>query len=236
VRPLHLSPDHAVLVGGALVPVKYLVNETTIVRQPVARITYWHVECAQHDILLAEGLPAESYLDTGNRGGFAEAGVVSLQPDFGIGARAVWAQFSCRPLLEAGPALDAVRANLEMHALLLGFAPVAFQRVDLDHLGLVQVVVPAGTARVHLVSACRVPDGERRRLGAAVAALSLGGVSLWNAGPDCGFYPVERSSGGAFRWTDGEAVLRFAPSDPPRDLAVRVSMLVRPAEGMRLIA
>ncbi len=29
--------------------------------------SYYHVELPHHDVLLAQGLPAESYLDTGNR-------------------------------------------------------------------------------------------------------------------------------------------------------------------------
>jgi hypothetical protein len=37
---------------------------------------YVHVELDRHDILLAEGLPAESYLDTGNRAAFGTQGGV----------------------------------------------------------------------------------------------------------------------------------------------------------------
>ncbi len=67
---LRLSPDHAVLVDGVLIPVRYLVNDATIVREHVETITYWHVELETHDALVAENLPCESYLDTGNRGAF----------------------------------------------------------------------------------------------------------------------------------------------------------------------
>ncbi len=237
-RELWLSPDHAVLVGGVLIPVKYLVNETTVMQEAVARVVYWHVECAQHEVLLAEGLPAESYLDTGNRGAFVEAGVISLHAGFGIEAREVWAQFGCRPLVEAGPALDAARAYLAGCAAAMGFAPVTFHRVELDQVGLVQVVVPAGIARVHLVSACRVPAGERRRLGAAIGAISLDGVvvSLGDAGLESGFHAIERGAGGAYRWTNGEGVLRFAASGQARDLAVRVRMLVVSPDEERRIA
>jgi hypothetical protein len=37
-------------------------------------VDYYHVELDQHAILLAEGRPAESYLNTGNRGFFANSG------------------------------------------------------------------------------------------------------------------------------------------------------------------
>jgi len=72
-RALRLSPDHAVFTGEVLIPVRYLVNGSTIAQVETDRVTYWHVELAQHDILLAENLPCESYLDTGNRDAFDNA-------------------------------------------------------------------------------------------------------------------------------------------------------------------
>ena len=75
-RDLWLSPDHAVFVDDVLIPVKYLINgealpsgatRGTIVQHPVDKVTYYHIELPAHDILLAEGLPAESLLDTGDR-------------------------------------------------------------------------------------------------------------------------------------------------------------------------
>ncbi len=70
-RTLWLSPDHAVLVDGHLIPIRYLVNGATIATEPRDGVRYWHVELPAHDVILAEGLPAESYLDTGNRDAFA---------------------------------------------------------------------------------------------------------------------------------------------------------------------
>ena len=69
-RDLLLSPDHAVFADGVLIPVKHLVNGTTIRQIDVERVTYFHIELARHDIIFAEGLAAESYLDTGNRATF----------------------------------------------------------------------------------------------------------------------------------------------------------------------
>lgn len=67
---LLLSPDHAVFVKGALIPVGLLENGLTVVREPMDRVTYFHVELERHDVLLSEGLASESYLDTGNRADF----------------------------------------------------------------------------------------------------------------------------------------------------------------------
>jgi len=85
-RDLWLSPDHAVYVGGdgedaapgVLIPVRYLVNGASIAQVEVSTVVYWHVELDRHDVVLAEGLPAESYLDTGNRSAFANGDAVLL--------------------------------------------------------------------------------------------------------------------------------------------------------------
>ena len=52
-----------------------LVNGATIRQEFPDRITYFHAELARHEILPAEGVLAESYPDSGNRGNFeGEAG------------------------------------------------------------------------------------------------------------------------------------------------------------------
>jgi len=81
-----LSPDHALFVERHLVPVRYLLNGATIVQEAAGWVRYFHVELATHDILLAEGMPAESYLDTGNRSAFANGGTVAMAaPEFARG-------------------------------------------------------------------------------------------------------------------------------------------------------
>jgi T5SS/PEP-CTERM-associated repeat protein len=75
MRDLLLSPDHAVFVDDALIPVRHLINGSTIVQEQVAEVTYYHVELATHGVVLAEGLPCESYLDTGNRAAFEDGGM-----------------------------------------------------------------------------------------------------------------------------------------------------------------
>jgi hypothetical protein len=102
-----------------LIPVRYLLNGATVRQLDVASVTYWHVELPSHGVLLAEGLPAESFLDTGNRASFANAGaVVSAFPEF---ARDVWARQGCAPLVTEGPARDRVYRQLLAQAFLLGW-------------------------------------------------------------------------------------------------------------------
>ena len=105
---LFLSPDHAVYVGEVLIPAKCLINGSTIVQVPMDHITYYHIELPQHDVVLAQGLPAESYLDMKDRSNYANApGPVSLYPDF---ATRMWEAFGCAPLIVTGPELEAARA------------------------------------------------------------------------------------------------------------------------------
>jgi hypothetical protein len=109
-RDLLLSPDHAVYVNAVLIPIRYLVNGGTIVQEPRDRVTYFHVELPAHDVILAEGLPAESYLDTGNRSAFANGGrIADMTPDF---AAWRWEAVACAPLVVSGPLVAAVRAGL----------------------------------------------------------------------------------------------------------------------------
>ncbi|MGI4795538.1 MAG: Hint domain-containing protein [Janthinobacterium lividum] len=108
-RDLVLSPEHALFVGGHLVPVHVLVDGVSVVQEERDRVTYHHVELDRHAILFAEGLPAESYLDTGNRSAFANAAVVEFAANFGPGAVVANA---CAPLALDGPVVDAVRADL----------------------------------------------------------------------------------------------------------------------------
>jgi len=69
LRDLHLSPDHALLVDGLLVHAGALVNGRSIIRMAdvPAHFTYYHVELADHALLLAEGAPAESFVDNVTR-------------------------------------------------------------------------------------------------------------------------------------------------------------------------
>ncbi|MBP0465145.1 Hint domain-containing protein [Roseomonas sp. PWR1] len=111
-RPLRVSPEHALLVDGVLVPAGLLVDGRTILRTPPrGRVTYFHVELERHDVLLAEGAPAESYLEMGNRQNFENGGlIVALHADFAP-AEGCFRE-GCAPRIGEGPALDRLRAGL----------------------------------------------------------------------------------------------------------------------------
>ena len=132
-RDLYVSPQHALLLDGALVPAELLVNQASIQRCPdIDPIRYFHLELDSHDILLAEGAAAESFVDCDSRGMFHNAAEHDGAPT------ARW-RF-CAPRLESGPRLEAIRARIDARAglapttaagLLEGFLdPPAADRID----------------------------------------------------------------------------------------------------------
>jgi hypothetical protein len=89
-RDLIVSPEHGISFGGTLIPAKLLVNETTVGPVALTEVTYYHVECERHSIILAEGAPLESFLDTGLNARFFSngSGVTQLHVDETVGDRA----------------------------------------------------------------------------------------------------------------------------------------------------
>jgi hypothetical protein len=84
VRDLRLSPDHALLVDGILIQAGALVNGTNVFREATApeRFMYYHVELADHALILAEGAPAETFIDNVDRLAFDNwEEHVALYPD-----------------------------------------------------------------------------------------------------------------------------------------------------------
>jgi hypothetical protein len=115
-RDLWLSPDHCVYVDDVLIPIKYLINGTSIEQVQTDQITYYHVELPQHNVLLAERLQVESYLDTGDRSKFANVGgLVALHPDLSAHS---WEGMACAPLILSGHKLTVASRRLAERARL----------------------------------------------------------------------------------------------------------------------
>jgi hypothetical protein len=109
-RDLYLSPDHAIFLGKVLIPVKYLIDGEAICQVPRDRVTYYHVELDQHDVLSAEGLAAESLLPQADRSAFENGGgVMQIHPEF---AHLHWDVMGCAPIVVTGPAVAAAQAAL----------------------------------------------------------------------------------------------------------------------------
>ena len=116
-RDLHVSPGHALFVDGQLVPAWRLINGVSVVQaEAVDGVEYLHVELGAHAVILADGAPAESFLDDGCRGQFQNAGEFDrLYP---CAAPAV----ALQPRLEDGFALQAVQDRVAARAAVIGAA------------------------------------------------------------------------------------------------------------------
>ncbi|WP_165586942.1 Hint domain-containing protein [Pseudaestuariivita atlantica] len=71
---LTLTADHALVMDGLLVNASALVNGSTIrfltADDMPREFTYWHVELDAHSAILANGLPAESFVDYTGRAAY----------------------------------------------------------------------------------------------------------------------------------------------------------------------
>jgi hypothetical protein len=254
---LLLSPDHGVFIDGVLICIRQLVNGSTIRwERGWTAIDYYHVELDQHAILLAEGLAAESYLDTGNRGFFANSGLpLTLYPDLTTRpAPPTREAGSCAPFVWQEMSVQPVWARLADRAAAIG-RPVP-QRATTTEADLLLVadgrpikpivsdrdravfVLRGDASEVRLVSRAQSPTEarpwleDRRLLGVRVKRIVLRGADEVSEIPvdhpalTRGWWAVEHDGHMMARWTDGEAVLPLPAMSHCRVLEIH------PAGGM----
>ena len=182
--------------------------------------------------MLAEGLAAETYLDTGNRAAFENGGAgLQLHPRFG---RNVHNALACAPFADTGRAVELIRAHLIGRAAELGFSvqPAAWW-IEADGVALLAEddgthILPPFTRRVVIRSAASRPmdlaarHNDTRRLGLCVNGITLDGqdLPLNHTALASGFFKVEGA--GRWRWTDGAGVIDLG-SNGVRRLALSVA-------------
>ncbi|MDA8252252.1 MAG: Hint domain-containing protein [Rhodospirillales bacterium] len=217
-RDLYVTRGHALLVDGVLVPAGELVNHRSIAWvEEAQQVDYYHLELDSHDVLLADGAPAETYREDQEHPAFDNH---ATRPPLPLVE-------PCAPLLHDGAEVEAIWRRLSDRAGVPGGAltgdPGVFLLADRRRLDPVSVegdawrfVLPHRVGALRLVSRSGIPaqlgqGRDHRRLGVALRRLVLRqqGLAL-EIGHDeprlsVGFHAAEAEHG--HRWTDGEALL-----------------------------
>jgi hypothetical protein len=205
-----------------LIPVEFLVNHRSILWDDRAReVALYHVELDSHDVLLANGAPAESYRDDGNRWLFHNA-----NSGWGLPP-----QEPCRPVLTGGPIVDAAWRRLldragprpglpltedaDLHLLVDGRRIDAASRHGEAHV----FCLAARPRTVRVASRAAAPQElgvarDPRVLGVALRRIMLRQgarlrlIEAADASLADGFHGYEPDN--LFRWTDGDGLLPAA--------------------------
>ncbi|MDB5403680.1 MAG: putative rane protein, partial [Rhodopila sp.] len=218
-QDLRVTKGHAFHIDGVLIPVEFLVNHRSIIWDDMAQeVTIYHVELETHDVLLANGAPAESYRDDGNRWLFQNVNNSWDQPE-----KAPFA-----PVLTGGPVVDQAWRRLldrsgprrgvpltddpDLHLVVDG------KRIDAEAPDeMVRVfTLPAAFRWVRIVSRSAVPEElgvtrDPRALGVALRRLVVRQgtwfrrIDIADPALSGGFHAYETE--GRIRWTDGDAEL-----------------------------
>jgi hypothetical protein len=218
-RDLRITKGHSLFLDDVLIPAEFLVNHRSILWDDRAgQVEFYHIELATHDVLLADGAPAESYRDDGNRWLFQNANSGWSQPP----------KPTCAPVVTGGLIVDAAWRRLldragprpglpltdvpDLHLLVDG------QRVDgsLRPSGHCVFDLPRRPSELRVMSRAGSPAElglarDPRVLGVAVRQIRLWQgrrLRVLDAADESlvvGFHAFEPDNG--YRWTDGDAPL-----------------------------
>jgi hypothetical protein len=251
-RDLRVTKGHSFYIDNVLIPVEFLVNHRSILWDDQAQeVTIYHVELETHDVLVANGAPAESYRDDGNRWLFRNANSGWGQPP----------QAPCAPVLTGGPVVDAAWRRLlecagpwpgvpmtddpNLHLLVDGRRVDAASRSNVWHV----FRLAAPPAVVRIVSRSGVPQEiglarDPRCLGVALRqiivtrGIQIRTIEAEDAVLTDGFHGYERDND--TRWTDGDAAVPaglFEGLAGPVEVALRLGCKTSyPDEGTILRA
>jgi hypothetical protein len=221
-QDLRVTKGHSLLIDDVLIPVEFLVNHRSVLWDDRAQeVKLYHIELETHDVLVANGAPAESYRDDGNRWLFQNANTGWDQP----------AKPPCAPVLTGGPVVDVAWRRLldragprrlppmtddpDLHLLLDGARVDAWEQRGSAY----RFRLPSSPKRVVIASRTAVPSElavarDPRSLGVALRQVVVRqGAKFMLIDADderltAGFHAYEADAN--LRWTDGAAELPIA--------------------------
>ena len=223
-RDLRITKGHSIYIDEILIPVEFLVNHRSIIWDDRAReVTFYHIELAVHDVLVANGAPAESYRDDGNRWMFRNVNTGWDQPP----------KSPCAPVLTGGPVVDEVWQRLlrrsgprpglpltddaDLH-LMVGQTRISGRhRSNGVHVfRLLRSPGSTGSTSIRILSRAGAPDELGLARDPRVLGVAIQRIVLWQGQQATvieaederlrtGFHAYEADGG--LRWTDGNAEL-----------------------------
>jgi hypothetical protein len=240
---LLVSPDHAVLVDGALIAAHRLRNGMTIrPREDLISVTYYHLEFNRHTLVWANGVAAESYRDTGNRGFFSNGDTAETRDPGPVEALFITTD---------DDRIQPIWQNLRDRALTLGHHERASPVTDDPGISIwldgqarpatrvdgatYTFMVPPNIRSIRLLSRSARPSvarpwvDDRRQLGVRVTRITIGDgeavcdVPLDHPALRDGWWGAERRGRDITRWTDGDAALALPPCPTAMILRIRLT-------------
>ena len=216
---LRVTKAHSFYLDDVLIPAEFLVNHRSILWDDRAQeVEIFHIELETHDVIFANGAPAETYRDDGNRWLFQNAnsgwGLTPREPfapvlTGGAEVDAVWA----RLLRRSGPRnLPPLTDDPDLHLLVDGFRLYPEEKAGPHRV----FYIPGTPASIQIASRDAVPEElgiarDPRSLGVAIRSIEVhrgAAYALVKAGDPRlteGFHAYEPT--GDIRWTNGCATL-----------------------------
>ncbi|MFT9363920.1 MAG: Hint domain-containing protein [Gluconobacter sp.] len=240
-KDMLVTPEHCLFINGGFIPARMLVNGRSVVYdRTIAVYDYFHVETAEHSVIMADGMMTESYLDTGNRQSFRQDGsVVALG-----GRERNWNDDAAAPLSVSRDVVEPIFREIEARAIAAGLentvaAPALTEDANLYLVastgqtihqvrtanGRAMFMIPSDVTGVRIVSRTSSPSetvgpfvDDRRQLGVLV-----GEVTLFDSGntiridqhltdADLNGWDVQENT--PVRWTNGNAMLPLTARQP----------------------
>ncbi|MBS1074248.1 Hint domain-containing protein [Gluconobacter sp. Dm-73] len=240
-KDMLVTPEHCLFINGGFIPARMLVNGRSVVYdRTIAVYDYFHVETAEHSVIMADGMLTESYLDTGNRQSFRQDGsVVALG-----GRERNWNDDAAAPLSVSRDVVEPIFREIEARAIAAGLentvaAPALTEDANLYLVastgqtihqvrtanGRAMFMIPSDVTGVRIVSRTSSPSetvgpfvDDRRQLGVLV-----GEVTLFDSGntiridqhltdADLNGWDVQENT--PVRWTNGNAMLPLTARQP----------------------
>lgn len=200
-KDMLITPEHCLFVEGKFIPARMLVNGCSIYYDTtITSYDYYHIETEKHSVIMADGMLTESYLDTGNRCNFRQAGKVIR-----IGGKQKnWQKDAAAPLGVQRDFVEPIFQKIEEKAKDLGIEYRAAPKILMKDPDLKLVtnsgatiypfkkseniynfMLPAGVESVRVVSRSSRPSDvigpfvdDRRQMGVAVGKIHFGSVRV----------------------------------------------------------